>query len=166
MATITLKGNTIETSGELPDLESKVPNFILTKTDLSDCTLSDFAGKKVVFNIFPSLDTPVCANSVRKFNSEASKLDNTVVLCISADLPFAHKRFCEAEGIENVHALSTFRSARFARDYGVEITTGPLSGLLSRAVIITDEEGMVRYSEQVPEIAQEPDYEAALAVLR
>ena len=166
MATITLKGNPIETIGELPAVGSKVPGFTLTKTDLSDCALTDFAGKHIVFSIFPSIDTPVCAASVRRFNSDASSLDNTVVLCISADLPFAHNRFCEGEGLKNVVSLSNFRSATFGKDFGVEITTGPLTGLLSRAVVIVDEEGVVKYIEQVPEITQDPDFDAALAFLK
>lgn len=166
MASITLKGNPIETVGELPSAGSSVPGFNLTKTDLSDCTEEEFKGKKVVLNIFPSIDTPVCAASVRRFNSSAAAIDNSVVLCISADLPFAHNRFCEVEGLENVIALSTFRSPQFGKDYGVEITTGPLSGLLSRAVIVVGEDGTVKYTEQVPEIAQDPDFEAALEALK
>ncbi len=166
MATITLKGNPIETSGELPAVGSKIPNFILTKTNLEDATSGDYAGKRIVCNIFPSIDTPVCAASTRRFNSEASSLENTVVLCISADLPFAHNRFCEAEGLEGVIPLSTFRSSQFGQDFGVEITSGPLVGLLSRAVVIVDAEGTVIYAEQVPEIAQEPDYDAAIAALQ
>ncbi len=166
MATITLKGNEIETVGELPQVGSKVPAFTLTKTDLADSTQNDYAGKALVFNIFPSIDTPVCATSARRFNSEASSLDNTVILCVSADLPFAHGRFCEAEGLSNVVPLSTFRSPSFGKDFGAEITTGPLAGLLSRAIVVTDAEGVVRYVEQVPEIAQDPDFDAALAILK
>ncbi len=166
MATITLKGNPIETAGELPAVGSKVPGFSLTSTDLQDLSLADFSGKNLVLNIFPSLDTPVCAASVRKFNEEASSLANTAVLCISADLPFAHKRFCEAEGLDNVHPLSTFRSPQFGKDFGAEITTGPLAGLLSRAVVVVDGEGVVKYVEQVPEIAQDPDFDGALAALK
>ena len=166
MAQITLKGNPIETSGELPAVGSKLPEFTLTKTDLSDSTSADYSGKRIVYNIFPSIDTPVCAASVRKFNSEASSLDNTVVLCISADLPFAHNRFCEVDGLKDVIPLSSFRSSQFGTDFGIEIISGPLVGLLSRAVIITDAEGVVLYTEQVPEIAQEPDYAAAVAALK
>ena len=166
MATITLKGNPIETIGDLPAVGSKVPGFNLTDTDLQDKTLSDFSGKKLILNIFPSLDTPVCAASVRKFNSEAASLENTAVLCISADLPFAHKRFCESDGLDNVHPLSTFRSPQFGKDFGAEITTGPLAGLLSRAVVVVDSEGVVKYVEQVPEIAQDPDFDAALAAIK
>ncbi len=166
MATITLKGNEIETIGELPQVGSKVPDFTLTKTDLADCTQADYAGKTLVFNIFPSIDTPVCAASARRFNSEASSLDNTVILCVSADLPFAHNRFCEAEGLTNVVPLSTFRSPNFGKDFGAEITTGPLAGLLCRAIVVADAEGVVRYVEQVPEITQDPDFDAALAILK
>ena len=165
MATITLKGTPIETIGHLPKVGTKAPNFTLTKRDLSETNLDDFAGKRMVLNIFPSIDTPVCATSVRRFNVEASKLENSVVLCISADLPFAHERFCGAEGIDDVLSLSSFRSEAFGKDYGVKITSGPLTGLMSRAIVIIDESGKVIYTEQVPEIVQEPNYEAALAVL-
>jgi thiol peroxidase len=165
MATITLKGNAISTSGQLPATGSALPSFRLVKSDLSEASLSDFAGKKLVLNIFPSLDTPVCAASVRRFNQDAASLGDTLVLCISADLPFAHSRFCVAEGIENVVSLSTFRSPEFATAYGVGIIDGPLKGLLSRAVIVADASGKVLYSEQVPEIVQEPDYAKALAAL-
>jgi thiol peroxidase len=166
MATITFKGKPVETSGTLPDINSSAPDFTLTKTDLSDVSLNDFSGKKIVLNIFPSIDTPVCAASTRRFNEEAGTMDNTVVLCISADLPFAHNRFCEAEGLKDVIPLSVFRAHAFGNDYGATITTGPLAGLLSRAVVIIDEKGKVLYTEQVPEIAQEPDYGAALKVLK
>ena len=165
MAHITLQGNPLETSGELPAIGTKAPSFSLTKTDLTDCTLQDFNGKKIVLNIFPSIDTSVCAASVRRFNKEAGEAKNSVVLCISADLPFAHNRFCEAEGLKNVIPLSVFRSAGFGRDYGVTISTGPIKGLLSRAVVIIDKSGKVAYTEQVPEITQEPDYDQALHVL-
>jgi thiol peroxidase len=165
MAHITLKGNPIETVGTLPANGSEAPFFCLVKTDLSEAGPADFAGKRLVLNIFPSLDTPVCASSVRHFNQEAASLDNTVVLCISADLPFAQSRFCETEGLKNVVSLSAFRSPEFGRDYGVTIATGPLKGLLSRAVVIIDADGIVLYSEQVPEIVEEPDYSAALKVL-
>ena len=166
MSKITLKGNPINTAGTLPETGKHLPDFLLTKTDLSDVSLSAFAGKKIVFNIFPSLDTAVCATSVRKFNAEAQKLPNTVVLCISKDLPFAHSRFCVAEGLENVVSLSVLRSNDFGSDYGVVMTDGPLAGLLSRAVVVADEQGKVIYSEQVPDIVQEPDYVAALASLK
>ena len=165
MASITLKGNPIETIGELPSVGAKSPSFTLVKTDLSDCSLDDFGGKTVVLNIFPSIDTGVCAASVRRFNAEASAAEDAVVLCISADLPFAHKRFCEAEGLNDVIPLSSFRSRAFGKEYGVTMTTGPLSGLLSRAIVIIDKSGAVVYTEQVPEITQEPDYEAALRCL-
>jgi len=165
MAHITLKGNPIETIGELPALNSKPPSFTLTKTDLTDCTLEDCQGKTIILNIFPSIDTAVCAASVRRFNKEAGTMDNTVVICVSADLPFAHQRFCEGEGLKNVIPLSAFRSVNFGKDYGVTIITGPIAGLLSRAVIIIDKNGKVVYSEQVPEIGQEPNFEAALDFL-
>jgi thiol peroxidase len=165
MATITLKGNSINTVGQLPAVGSELPPFTLVKTDLSEASLSDFAGKKIVLNVFPSLDTPVCASSVRRFNQEAAAHEDTVVLCISADLPFAHSRFCVAEGIERVVPLSVFRSPEFGRNYGLAIADGPLKGLMSRAVIVADATGKVLYAEQVPEIVQEPDYSSALAAL-
>ena len=165
MASITLKGNAISTCGDLPAVGSAAPDFTLVKQDLSPATLGDFAGKKKVLNIFPSVDTPVCATSVRRFNEAAAKLENAVVLNISADLPFAQKRFCGAEGIEGAHTLSTFRSS-FAKDYGLEIASGPLAGLCSRAIVVLDADGKVVYTEQVPEIAQEPDYDKALAALK
>lgn len=165
MAQITLEGNTIETIGQLPAVDSQAPSFTLTKTDLADCSLSDFSGQTVVLNIFLSLDTSVCAASVRRFNAEASSLDNTVVLCISADLPFAHQRFCESEGLDRVTPLSVFRSPDFGRNYGITITSPPLTGLLSRSIVIIDPSGKVIYTEQVPEITREPDYEKALAAL-
>jgi thiol peroxidase len=165
MAQITLKGNPINTIGELPAVGSKAPAFTLVKDDLSIKTLADYKGQKVVLNIFPSLDTGTCAASVRRFNAEASKLDNTVVLCISKDLPFAQARFCGAEGLKDVHNLSDFRGGQFGKDYGVEIVDGPLAGLESRAVVVLDEEGTVIYTQQVGEIVDEPDYDAALAAL-
>lgn len=165
MATISLRGNPIETIGTLPKVGSKAASFVLVKTDLSECSLADFVGTPVVLNIFPSIDTPTCAMSVRRFNEEAVKGGAAVVLCVSADLPFAHKRFCETEGIKNVHGVSVFRSPEFGFDYGVTITTGPLKGLLSRAVVVIDGSGTVSYTEQVPEIGQEPDYAAALRSL-
>ena len=166
MAQITLKGNAIETIGTLPAKAAAAPNFTLVKTDLSEVTLADYKGKKIVLNIFPSIDTPVCATSVRQFNKTAGELTNAVVLCISADLPFAHTRFCETDGLKNVESLSVFRSNAFGKDYGVTITTGPIAGLLSRAIVIIDADGKVVYTEQVPEIAQEPNYDAALAALK
>ncbi len=165
MAKITLKGNPIETVGNLPAGDSFAPDFKLVKSDLGVLSLGDLKGKKVVLNIFPSLDTDVCATSVRKFNAEASKLDNTVVVCVSKDLPFAHKRFCSTEGLDNVLTASDFRDGNFGESYGVTITTGPLAGLHSRAVVVLDETGKVKYSEQVPDIVQEPDYAAAIAAL-
>ena len=165
MASITLKGNSITTVGDLPATGTKAPDFSLIKTDLSTCTLADFAGKNVVLNIFPSIDTPVCATSVRKFNEVAGSKRDTVVLCVSADLPFAHTRFCETDGLKNVVSCSVFRSADFGYDYGVTINSGPIAGLLSRAIVIIGPDGNVKYTEQVPEIAQEPDYDKALAQL-
>ena len=165
MASITLGGNPIHTSGSLPETGSKATDFKLVKTDLSTTSLSDFLGKKVVLNIFPSVDTGTCAQSVRTFNEKASKLDNTTVLCISRDLPFAQKRFCGAEGLENVVNLSDFKSGAFGKNYGLEMTDGPLAGLHSRVVIVLDENGIILYAEQVGEIADEPNYEAALSVL-
>lgn len=165
MASITLGGNPIHTSGTLPQKGSKSIDFELIKTDLSIASLAEFAGKRLVLNIFPSIDTGTCAQSVRTFNESASKLENTTVLCISRDLPFAQKRFCGAEGLENVINLSDFKSGAFGKEYGLEITDGPLAGLHSRVVIVLDENGTVLHAEQVGEIADEPNYEAALAVL-
>ncbi len=165
MATIKLKGSPINTVGELPGAGTQAPDFILTKNDLSDVRLMEFKGKKVVLNIFPSLDTDVCARSVIRFNEAAGALDDTVILCISKDLPFAQVRFCGSKGLDNVISLSAFRYRSFGNSYGVRITDGPLSGLLSRAIVVLDETGKVIYTEQVPEITQEPDYDAALASL-
>ena len=165
MAEITLQGNPVHTIGSLPAVGMIAPSFRLVKTDLTEASLQDFIGKNIILNIFPSLDTSVCAASVRRFNKEGSESPNTVILCISADLPFAHKRFCEIEGLNDVIPLSVFRSPEFGRDYGVTLTSGPLTGLLSRAVVIIDKEGKVAYTEQVPEIGQEPDYDAALLAL-
>jgi thiol peroxidase len=165
MASITLGGNPINTSGELPKVGSKAPEFKLVKNDLSMATLADFAGSKVVLNIFPSIDTGTCATSVRTFNAKASALANTKVLCISRDLPFAQKRFCGAEGLENVINLSDFNTGSFGKNYGLEITDSVLAGLHSRVVIVLDENGVVKYTEQVPEIADEPNYESAIAAL-
>jgi thiol peroxidase len=166
MATIALKGNPIHTIGSLPGAGTMAPDFLLTKTDLSDVSLKAFAGKKIVLNIFPSLDTAVCATSVRKFNAEAQKHENTVVLCISKDLPFAHARFCSTEGLTSVISLSELRNSSFGKDWGVVITDGPLAGLFSRAVAVVDESGKIIYAEQVPDIVQEPDYNSALASLK
>lgn len=164
MTTVTLQGNPFETVGTLPLVGSKAPIFNLVKTDLSSSTLADYKGKRLILNIFPSVDTGTCAASVRAFNKQAAELSNTQVLCVSADLPFAAARFCGAEGIENVSMGSSFRST-FGNDYGVTFVNGPLSGLLSRAVVVIDQEGKVIYTEQVAETANEPDYAAALAVL-
>jgi thiol peroxidase len=165
MATITFKGTPIQTIGELPAKGSSAPDFVLVKQDLSETVLADYKGKRLVLNIFPSIDTGVCAMSVRKFNEKAAALKNTVVLCVSMDLPFAQSRFCGAEGIKNVVTASSFRSA-FGDHYGVTIADGPLAGLLSRAIVVVSETGKVLYTEQVPEIAQEPNYDAALAALK
>ncbi len=165
MAKITLKGNPIETIGDLPHVGLDAPALKLVKNDLSEVSLQDHAGKTVILNIFPSIDTGVCASSVRRFNQELGNLSDTVVLCISADLPFAHGRFCEAEGLKDVIPLSTFRSPDFGKDYGVLITTGPLAGLLSRAIVIVDKSGKVSYVEQVLEITQDPNFEAALSAI-
>jgi thiol peroxidase len=165
MSTITLGGNPVHTSGELPKIGAQLADFKLVKNDLSIATLADFSGKRVILNIFPSIDTGTCATSVRKFNETAANLTNTVVLCISRDLPFAQKRFCGAEGIENVVNLSDFKDGSFGKTNGLEITDGVLAGLHSRAVIVIDEKGVILHTEQVQEIANEPNYEAALAVL-
>lgn len=165
MASITLQGNTIHTSGELPASGSTAPDFVLVTDELSEVSLSDYKGKRIIMNIFPSIDTGTCATSVRKFNEKASQLDNTVVLCISRDLPFAMSRFCAAEGLDNVKTLSDFREGAFGKSYQLLITDGPLQGLLSRVVILLDEEGNVQYTEQVSEIADEPDYDKVLAKL-
>ncbi len=166
MKEIKLKGNPIHIPGNIPAKGDNAPDFVLTKTDMSDVSLKDFKGKKIVLNIFPSVDTGVCAMSVRKFNEEAAKLDNTVVLCISADLPFAHARFCSAEGIKNVVSLSDLRKKDFGEKYGLRIVDGPIAGLLARTVIVVDEKGVVKYVQLVPEITQEPDYAAAVAALK
>lgn len=161
MATITLKGNAIETAGTIL-ASGQAPAFELVNAELADVTLTDFAGKTLILNIFPSIDTSVCAESTRKFNEMAQSTENTEVLCISMDLPFALSRFCGAEGLDKVQTLSAFRSS-FGQDYALEITTGVLKGLLSRAIIVINGNGEVVYSEQVPEIAQEPNYDAALS---
>ncbi|MDT0688221.1 thiol peroxidase [Salegentibacter sp. F188] len=165
MSQITFKGDKVTTYGDLPAKDERAPHFELVKTDLSTATLNDFKGKRVVMNIFPSIDTGVCATSVRNFNQRASDLKNTVVLCISRDLPFAQKRFVNDEGLENVVNLSDFRERNFGKDYGLEMLDGPLEGLLSRVVIVLDENGNVIHSQQVPDIAEEPDYLAALKTL-
>ncbi|SRR5690606_34903229 len=165
MARITFKGNEVHTAGSLPAVGSKAPDFKLTAGDLSEKTLADYQGKTIILNIFPSIDTGTCAASVRKFNEKASSLDNTVVLCISKDLPFAQGRFCGAEGIENVQTLSEYKDAGFSDAYQVMITDGPLAGLFSRAVVVIDSDGTVKYTEQVSEIADEPNYDGALAAV-
>ena len=166
MSTITLKGNPVQTSGALPAIGAKAPSFSLTKADLSETGLSDFAGRRLVLNIFPSLDTPTCATSVRKFNALASGIPNTTVLCVSADLPFAAGRFCTTEGLQNVVPASSFRSPAFGEGYGVTIVDGPLRGLLARSVVVVDEHGKVIHSQLVPEIVDEPNYDAAVATLK
>lgn len=166
MAKITFKGNPVATSGDLPKVGAAAPAFTLTKNDLSPVSEKDLAGKNVVLNIFPSIDTGVCATSVRKFNAEAAKLPNTVVLCVSKDLPFAQKRFCGAEGIDKVQTASWFKGQDFGKDYGVTMTDGPLAGLFARAIVVIDAKGKVAYTELVPEIAQEPNYTAAIAAVR
>lgn len=165
MADITLGGNSIHTKGNLPEVGSTIKDFKLVNLELKEVTNEDFAGKKKIFNIFPSIDTGVCAAAARKFNEEAADLDNTVVINVSKDLPFALNRFCAAEGLDHVVSLSDFRGS-FGDDYGVKITDSAMQGLLSRAVIVADENGKVIYTEQVPEIGQEPNYEAALNALK
>lgn len=166
MATVTLGGNKVNLKGSIPAIGSEAPAFTLVKSDLSEFSLKELKGKRVVLNIFPSLDTEVCAMSVRKFNKMATEMANTVVLAISKDLPFAHARFCTTEGIDNLISLSAFRNTTFGEDYGVAIADGALTGLLGRAVIILDEQGKVVYEELVPEITTEPNYKAALAALK
>ncbi len=163
--TTNFKGNPVNTNGNLPSIGSQAPNFTLVKSDLSTLSLSELKGKKVVLNIFPSLDTSTCAASVRRFNKEASTLENTVVLCISRDLPFAQARFCGAEGLNNVVTLSEFRDNNFSSAYGVLQIDGPLQGLFARTVVVVDENGTVKYTELVLEITEEPNYTAALAAL-
>ncbi|NQV52128.1 MAG: thiol peroxidase [Flavobacteriales bacterium] len=165
MATINLGDHQIKTAGNLPAVGTKAPSFVLTGTDLADMQLSDFTGKRLVLNIFPSIDTGTCAASARRFNQEASSLENTVVLNVSKDLPFAQKRFCAAEGLENVLNGSEFKSTSFSENYGVTMQEGRLAGLFSRAVVVIDGAGNVLYTEQVPSIGQEPDYEAAISSL-
>ena len=166
MKTITIGGNPVRLSGVLPEVGQKAPKFEAVKGDLSVVALSDYAGKRVVLNVFPSLDTEVCAASVRRFNKEVSQLENTVVLCISKDLPFAQSRFCTTEGLDGVVPLSTFNDDSFDRGYGLLIDEGPLKGLYARSVVVLDENGAVIYEELVPELTTEPDYDAALACLK
>lgn len=165
MAKITLGGTPVETIGNLPEVGSQAPDFTLTASDLSIQKLSDFKGHKVVLNIFPSVDTGTCATSVRSFNKEAAEMKNTKVLCISRDLPFAQARFCGAEGIDNVVMLSDFKTGQFGKDYGLEFASGPFEGLDSRCVVVLDENGVVKYTEQVQEVADEPNYKASLEAL-
>lgn len=165
MAQVTLKGNPFHTCGELPKVGAAAPTFTLVRTDLAEVSAQDLAGQRVVLNIFPSIDTPTCATSVRTFNARAGEKPNTTVLCISADLPFAQKRFCGAEGLEKVVPASVFRAPEFGQAYGVTLVDGPLKGLLARAVVVVDGAGKVLHAQLVPEIAEEPNYDAALAVL-
>jgi len=165
MADITLGGTPVQTNGTIPSKGDQLADFDLIKTDLSHCTLSDFKGQRVVLNIFPSVDTDTCATSVRKFNERASSMENTVVACVSRDLPFAQKRFCGAEGLDKVINLSDFRDGSFGRDYKLTFSNGPFEGLHSRVVIVADEEGKVLHSEQVQEVADEPNYDAAISAL-
>ncbi len=165
MAAITLGGTPVNTIGELPELNTSAPDFKLTKLDLSEVSYADYKGKKVVMNIFPSVDTGTCAQSIRQFNQEAAELENTVVLCISKDLPFAQKRFCGAEGIENVEMLSDFRTGEFGKNYNVEFVDGAFKNLLSRTVVVLNESGNVIHTEQVQETADEPNYKTALEAL-
>jgi thiol peroxidase len=166
MVQFKLKGNTCNTTGNLPSVGAAAPGFSLTKADMSEITLGDLKGKRVLLNISPSIDTSVCAASVRRFNVEANELDNTVVMYVSMDLPFAQARFCGAEGLDNVVAVSDFRTGAFGRDYGVRIADGPLAGLLARSVVIIDADGKVAYTQLVPETTQEPDYDDVLAALK
>ncbi|MEQ8626207.1 thiol peroxidase [Ekhidna sp.] len=166
MAKITLGGNETNTSGNLPEVGSQAPDFTLVSKDMQEKTLASYHGQKVILNIYPSIDTGVCAMSTKKFNQEASKLDNTRIVCVSKDLPFALKRYCDAEGIENLDNLTNFRDGGdFGKNYGVEITDGAFKGLNARAVVVIDEEGKVKYTELVPEVGQEPNYDNALAAI-
>jgi len=162
MTTITLKGAPLKTSGELPPVGSKAPDFTVTKTDLGEISLRNYLGKKIILNIFPSFDTPTCSIAMKQFNEIAAKSPELLVLCVSADLPFAQKRFCTTEHLANIHPVSIFRHHDFGKTYGVAIADGPLQGLLSRAVVVIDEQGKVIYTEQVKELADEPNYEAVL----
>lgn len=166
MAKITLGGKPANTIGDLPTVGKTAPDFTLTTADMSEVSMKDYAGKNVVMNIFPSVDTRVCATSVRKFNADASKLDNTVVLCISKDLPFAMKRFCGAEGLSNVVTLSDYRNKGFSKAYGVDILDGAFEGLDARAVVVIGTDGSIKHTELVPEIGQEPNYEAAIKAVQ
>ena len=165
MAKVNLKGNPLNTNGDLPQVGEKAPNFNLKKTDLSNTQLSDFAGSNIILNIFPSIDTATCAASVRQFNQRAASLQNTKVLCVSRDLPFAQKRFCGAEGIENVDTASDFATGDFGKNYGLELIDGPLAALHARAIVVIDSNGVVKYTELVPDIVDEPNYDAAIAAV-
>jgi len=165
MVEVTLEGKPINTKGELPAVGSSAPDFTLTNTELKEVKLADFLGKRIILNIYPSVDTKICAASTRQFDADIEKVENAVVLCVSNDTPFAHQRFCRAEVLTNVIPLSCFRHLEFGENYGVGMVDGPLSGLLSRAIVVIDEKGTVKYTEQVPEIGQEPNYEAALEAL-
>ncbi|HMP80281.1 MAG TPA: thiol peroxidase [Pirellulaceae bacterium] len=165
MAQITLKGNPINTCGELPDVGTTAPDFQLVAGDLSEPRLTDYRGKNVILNIVPSFDTGICAASVRRFNQAAGELEDAVIVNVSRDLPFAQKRFCDSEGLNHVINLSAFRAPRFGQDYGVELVDGPLRGLLGRAIVVVNGAGQVVYTELVPEIAQEPNYDAALSAV-
>lgn len=165
MSTITLKGNPMQTCGDLPAVGTRAPEFTVTKTDLGEISLKNYAPRKIILNIFPSLDTPTCAMAMLKFNEIAAKRNDILILCISADLPFAQKRFCAAEHLNNVQPVSVFRHPQFGKDYGLTIIDGPLTGLLARAVVVIDENEMITYTELVKEIANEPDYDAVLAYL-
>lgn len=166
MAQITFKGNPVNTSGQLPAVGAVAPEFVLVKKDLSEVSLKDLKGKNVILNIFPSLDTGVCAASVRKFNKEAANMPNTIILAVSADLPFAAGRFCTTEGIDNVEPASVFRYPEFAKDYGVLLVDGPLKGVLARSVVVVNPEGKVAYTELVPETTSEPNYEGAIKAVK
>ncbi|VVC77294.1 putative thiol peroxidase [Aquicella siphonis] len=166
MAVITLNGSPMHTIGSLPEIGSQAPDFILTKSDLSEVELKNYRGKVLVINIFPSLDTPTCATAMRRFNDIASQNSQAVVFCVSEDLPFAQKRFCSSQGLSNVITVSAFRHPEFGNDYGVMIIDGPLTGILSRAVIVIDEQGKVVYTEQVKELSNEPDYKLILSKLQ
>ena len=166
MAQVTLGGNAVNTIGDLPAVGSEAPGFKLTKTDLADVSLKDYAGKKVILNIFPSVDTGTCAASVRRFNAAASEIPDVAVLCVSADLPFALGRFCGAEGLDKVVPLSTMRGGTFGKDYGVRLIDGPLEGVLARSIVVVAADGRVTYTQLVPEIKEEPDYDKALAAVR
>ncbi len=166
MALITFQGKPLKTVGELPKVGSRAPDFTLTKMDLAETHLKDFLGKKVILSIFPSIDTGTCAEAERRFNEKANQLQNTVILCISADLPFAQKRFCAAEGLTQIIPTSTFRHPEFGQTYGAAFVEGPLAGLLSRAIVVLDENNTVIYTQQVPELSKEPDYQAVLNALK